>query len=82
MAQPEDDSPEINPEEANKIQQVVGTFLYYAHAVDPKMIVSQNKIAAKQSKSTQETAKRFLQLLNYMSTHPDVITIYHVSRIK
>ena len=54
LAHPEDDSPELNPEETNIVQQVVGTFLYYARAVDPTMIVALNKISAQQSKSTQE----------------------------
>ena len=44
LAHPEDDSPELNTEEAKKVQQVVGTFLYYTRAVDPTIIVALNTI--------------------------------------
>ena len=74
LVHPKDDSPELNPEEANTIQQVVGTFFYYACVLDPTMLVSLNTITAQQAKSTQETAKKVVQLLNYTATHPEEIT--------
>ena len=52
-------------------------FLYYARMVDPTMLVALNTIAPQQSKGTQETTKKLVQLLNYVSTHPEAITIYH-----
>ena len=82
MAHPEDDSPALNPEETNTVQQVVGTFLYYARVVDPTMLAALNTVASQQSKSTQETAKKVVQLLNYAATHPESITIYHASGMK
>ena len=40
------ESPKLAPPEANTVQQVVGTFLYYARAVDPTMLVAFNNIVA------------------------------------
>ena len=82
LAHPEDESPALNPEEANTVQQVVGALLYYARALDRTMLVALNTIAAQQSKITQETAKKVVQLLNYAATHPEAIIIYHASGVK
>ena len=46
------ESPKLSPPEANTVQQVVGTFLYYAYTVDPTMLVAVNSIAAEQANST------------------------------
>ena len=45
------------------------------------MLVKMNTIAAKQSKYSQETAKKVVQLLNYAATHPEAITRYHTIRM-
>ena len=45
------------------------------------MLVALNTIAAQQAKSTQEIAKKVVQLLNYAATHPEAITIYHARRM-
>ena len=79
LAHPEDEYPALNTEEANTVQQVVGTFLDYARTVDPTIPVALNTIESQQSKSTQETAKKVVQLLNYATTYPEVITRYHTS---
>ena len=72
-------SPNLAPPEANTVQQVVGTFLYYARAVDPTILVALNSIAAEQANNTEATAKAVTQLLNYAATHSEVITRYHAS---
>ena len=47
------ESPKIAPPESNTVQQVVGTFLYYARAVDPTMLVALNRITVEQAKSIE-----------------------------
>ena len=42
----EDTDPTIPDNEKKIIQQVVGTFLYYARAVDATMLVALNEIAS------------------------------------
>ena len=46
LAHQSSESPNMAPPEANTVHQVVGTFLYYARAVDPTMLVALNRIAS------------------------------------
>ena len=52
---------------------MVGTFLYYARAVNPTMLVTFNNIEAKQSNRPQAKKEAVNQLLNYDATHSDTI---------
>ena len=66
---------------ANIVQQVVGTFLYYARAFEPIIIVALNCIVEEQFNNTLETEKVVTRLLNYAATHSESITRYHKSRM-
>ena len=48
LALPTENSTSLNPYKARNLQQLVGTFFYFAHAVDPKMIYTLNIIAYEQ----------------------------------
>ena len=63
------------------IQQVTGTFLYYARAVDSTMLVALSAISAQQSDPTQETLEKTLKFLDYVATHPDVILTFKASNM-
>jgi hypothetical protein len=65
--------------EITKIQQIIGTLLYYATTVDPTMLVALGTIAANQSKATATTAHAVVKLINYAATHPDAAIRYHAS---
>jgi hypothetical protein len=71
MAKPEDDSPLLPPEKITLIQQIVGTLLYYARAVDSNLLVALGTIAANQAKATEATMEDVRQLLNYCATYPN-----------
>jgi len=59
------------PETPNgRVQEVSGTFLYYGHTVDPTMLCALNEIATAQSAPTEETMRKYIQLLDYAATHP------------
>ena len=60
----------LAPAYSNTIQQVVGTFLYFYHAVNPTILVTLNIIYMEQANSTKDTGKKMVQLLNYAVTHP------------
>ena len=62
-----------------RVQQVVGSFLYYARAVDMTILHTLNSIAADSSKPTERTMERVDQLLDYMHTHPDAVMRYYAS---
>lgn len=69
----------LPPEGIKRIQQIVGTFQYYARAVDVTMQVTLGTIATQQSKATTATNKAMNQFLDYSATHPDAVLRYHAS---
>jgi hypothetical protein len=64
-------SPTLSDKDVNKLQQLTGTLLYYARAVDPTLIMSINVLASEQSKATEVTEDKVIKLLNYCDTHPE-----------
>jgi hypothetical protein len=62
-----------------RLQEVVGTFLYYARALDHTMLVALGTLAAAQADGTQATMKALTHLLNYAATHPTITLRYHAS---
>ena len=72
-------SPKVSAEEKKYIQQVVGSFLYYARAVDMTILHALNLIAAEQADPTVRTMRRVKQLLDYMHTHQDAVIRFHAS---
>jgi hypothetical protein len=77
----EDDnnSPAISAKNVTKLQQLTGTLLYYARAVDPTLIIPINVLASEQTKDTADTADKVIKLLNYCNTHQETKIRYHAS---
>ena len=69
----EPESPAVGKEDEKYIRQVVGSFLYYARAVDLTILTALSDIASEQSKPTEKTMKRVEQLLDYMHTNPNAV---------
>ena len=61
-----DTSPPLNDAGIN----IVGSLLYYAQAVDNKLLATLSAISAQQAKATENTAKAVHQLLDYVATYP------------
>jgi hypothetical protein len=74
-------SPALSNKDVNKLQQLTGTLLYYARAVDPTLIIPINVLASEQSKATAVTADKVIKLLNYCNTHPETKIRYHASNM-
>jgi hypothetical protein len=72
-------SPALSNKDINKSQQLTGTLLYYARAVDPTLIMPINALASEQSKATEVTAYKVIKLLNYCNTRPETKIRYHAS---
>jgi hypothetical protein len=68
-----DNTPFIDAKDKLRLQEVLGTLLYYGHAVDATMLPSIGTITTQQATPTQATIKDLTQLLNYCATHPDAI---------
>ena len=79
MAPAPDERPKLPPEGILHVQQVVGSLLYYALAVDCTLLVALGDLAAVQTQSTEETLDKVMWLLNYVATHPDAKITYVAS---
>ena len=64
-----------------RIQEIVGSLLYYARAVDNKLFVALSAIAACQAKSTIATEIAVNHLLDYVETYPNDGIIYRASNM-
>ena len=65
--------------EQTHLQQILGSLLFFARAVDNTILKALNTIARKTGSATELTAKWTTQLLNYMATHPDAKLRYWAS---
>ena len=74
-----DDSPPLLQKEVRLVQQVAGTFLYYAMAVDCTMLVALGSITSTQANATEKTFAEVLWLLNYAASNPDAEIMYTAS---
>ena len=61
------------------MQEVLGTFLFYARAVDSTLLAAIGTIATQQASATEQTMCDITQLLNYCATHPNATIRYHAS---
>ena len=74
---PEDDtSLSIDTTGVKNIQAIIGALLYYAHAVDNKLIVSLSAIGAQQASATESTVDAINQLIDYIATYPNDSNVY------
>jgi hypothetical protein len=72
-------SPALSDKDVTKLQQLTGTVLYYARAVDPTLIMPINILASEQLKATEVTAEKVIKLLNYCNMHREIKIRYHAS---
>jgi hypothetical protein len=77
MTAPTDTSPPLDPAAKLRLQEILGTLLFYARAIDCTMLVALSALAS--AKTTHATAQAVTQLLNYAATHPDAILQYRAS---
>ena len=76
---PGDTSPLLDAAGKQRIQQIAGSFLYYAQAVNPTILMALSAIPAQQNAPTEETLDCVNQFLDYMWTHPAVKIRYRAS---
>jgi hypothetical protein len=74
-----DTADDITPPQRLTLQRVVGTFLYYARAVDPTMLHALNTLASAQAKGTQTTVQSMTDFMNYCATYPNATIRYVAS---
>ena len=71
FAPPEDTTPKLKATGISRVQSVVGTFLFYARAIDNTILTALNEIAAFQAAPTETTNEKIQMLLDYLYTYPD-----------
>jgi hypothetical protein len=74
-----DETPPLTAQQCLTIQNVMGSVLYYAIAVDPTVLMPLNDIATEQTKATEKTQAATNKMLDYLATHPDATIRYHAS---
>jgi hypothetical protein len=74
-----DESAFLNSTETTTIQQIVGSLLYYARAIDYTLLPALNTISQSQAKPTENTKKECQILLDYCATYPNVMLRYQAS---
>ncbi len=67
------------PECIKRIQKVIRSLLYYAQAVNNKLLVALNAINARQAKATIHTEQLVEMLLNHIVTYPNGGIVYRAS---
>jgi hypothetical protein len=65
----------------HRIQGIIGSLLYYACAVDNKLLVALSAIAAQQSKATVATEQAVHLLLDYVATYANDGIVYCASNM-
>jgi hypothetical protein len=77
---PNNTSTPLTPTERTRLQEIIGTLLYYGRAIDSTIPVALGTLtAAAQTNGTKETAQAVTQLLNYCVSRPDASVCYHAS---
>ena len=78
-AEEEDLGPVLGKDEIKFVQQVLGTFMYYARAVDSTILVALSAIATEQQEPTKKTLERVNQFLDYCASNDNAILTYKPS---
>ena len=75
----EPESPLATEKDKKYIQKVLGSFLYYARAIDMTILHALSAIASEQQTPTKRTVERVHQLLDYMATNPNAVVRFYAS---
>jgi hypothetical protein len=71
----------LSKEEKTYVQEVIGSFLYYARCVDVLMLPALGTLTTQQASPTKNTMKKIKQFLDFAATHPDAVVKYHASNM-
>ena len=73
----------LTPKQTHWVQENVGIFMYYAHAVDNTMLTSIGYIASAHSTSSfADIRQRILHFLDYVAFHPNASIRYAASQMQ
>jgi hypothetical protein len=78
-ADTDDATPMLDASEKQRVQEVIGTFLFYARAIDATMLKALGTMSTQQFKPTEATMMSIIKFLNFAATHPDAELQYIAS---
>jgi hypothetical protein len=76
---PQDNMPKLDKNIIKRIQNIVGSILYYARAADMTVVMALSTIAVDQTKATERTMEGYTQLLFYLAHNVDAKVHFHAS---
>ena len=79
LIDPIDTSARLPTHEIKRLQQIIGTFLFYGCAIDPTLLTGLSKLSSAQATGTEATKRACQQFLDYCASHPDGSIRYHAS---
>ena len=79
LTDPIDTSARLPPHEIKRLQQIIGTFLFYGRAVDPTLLTALSELSSAQATATDATERACQQFLDYCASHPDGAICYQAS---
>ena len=65
--------------EIKRLQQIIGTFLFYSHAIDPTLLTALSELSSAQATAIEATKHACQQFLDCCASHPDGSICYHAS---
>jgi hypothetical protein len=77
----DDDTDPLSAADTKTLQEIVGSMLYYARAVDPTMLTTTNTIASLQANPTQAVRAQAVRLLQYAAAYPNNAIVYTKSKM-
>jgi len=77
-----DTSPAISSADKLRLQEVLGTLLYYARALDVTILTAISELSTEMATGTVKTMSKLSQLLDYLSTNPEAIIQYYPSSMQ
>ncbi len=72
-------SPLLEAPAITRIQQIIGTLLFYGIAAHPTSLVALGSIASEQSTATENTQANIHRLFDYAASHPNATIRYYAS---
>ena len=79
LTDPINTSARLPPHEIKRLQQIIGTFLFYGRAVDPTLLTALSELSSAQAMATDATKRACQQFLDYCASHPDGAIRYQAS---
>ena len=76
---PSDKTDLLSDDQVKRIQDIVGSFIWYGRACDPTLAAALSALGSRQAKATTAVQQAAHQLLDYLATHPNSAIRYHAS---